>query len=106
MEFSSKPDGRSPRLPCTLCRRGDRGWRVQVTRLLYGVKALLDFSPVHHVPPGTDVLNAPVLILQVIGVLPDVNSQDGGFAFHDRAVLVGGGGDVKLASVDNKPCPS
>ena len=75
-------------------------------KLLYGVKSLLDLRPVHHIPPRGKVLIPPVLILQVVGVLPDVDAHDGEFALHNRTVLIGGGVDFQLAAVGNQPCPS
>ncbi len=33
--------------------------------------------PVHDVPEGRDVLWSPVLVLEVVRVLPDVQAQDG-----------------------------
>src|SRR5208282_527745 len=64
------------------------------------------FSPVHHIPPRTDVISPPILVLQVVGVLPNVEPQNRDFAFHNRAVLVGGRVDVKLAALGNEPSPS
>ena len=36
-------------------------------------KTTLHFRPVHHIPPVRHILRAAVLILQVIGMFPDVN---------------------------------
>lgn len=39
-------------------------------------------SPVDHVPEGADVLRPAVLVLEVVGVLPHVEAEDGE---HSRA---------------------
>src|SRR5688572_9182065 len=44
--------------------------------------------PVHRVPPGVEVVRAPVLVVEVVGVLPDVDSEDRRVTFHERGVLV------------------
>jgi hypothetical protein len=62
--------------------------------LLLRVKARFGSGPVDHVPPRADVIGTAVLILQVVGVLPNVETDDGVLAFHDRVVLVGRRGDV------------
>src|SRR6187200_3789675 len=64
----------------------DAGWAAGCTcrrleQLVHGV-------PVDHVPPRGDVVGALVLVLQVVGVLPDVEAEQRCLAFHQRAVLV------------------
>src|SRR3954470_4474568 len=46
--------------------------------------------PVDDVPPRAHVVGPPVLVVEVVGMLPDVVAQKRGLPFHDRAVLVGG----------------
>ena len=60
---------------------GSAGRRLEV--LAHGV-------PVDHVPPGREIVRAPVLVEQIVGVLPDVDTEDRGLALHIWAVLVGG----------------
>jgi len=48
-----------------------------------------DFVPVERVPPGCDVVGSPVLIFEIIGMFPDVKTEERGLAFHDRAILIG-----------------
>src|SRR5437870_1195141 len=74
--------------------------------LLPQVEPLLDFLPVHDVPPGGQIIRAAVLILQVIRVLPDIDTHDWGFAFHHRAVLIGGGIDVEFTTGFDQPRPA
>ncbi len=52
------------------------------------VVTLGDFSPVDGVPPGGDVIDSLVLIFQIVGVFPYVNTQDGCGAVHQGAVLI------------------
>src|SRR4029453_9163938 len=49
---------------------------------------LRDGVPVYHVPPGFDVVRPAVLILKIIGVLPNIDTKDRRVAVHQRAVLV------------------
>src|SRR3954462_13019839 len=65
-----------------------------------------DLAPVDHIPPGPDVIRPAVLILEVVGVLPDVESQDRLLAFHERVVLVRRARDRKLAAVRDEPGPA
>src|SRR5690606_5796665 len=68
------------------------------TRSALGLGVLfVDRVPVDHVPPVGDVLGTAVLILEVVGVLPHVQAQDGRLAVHQRAVLGGGGGPLETA---------
>src|SRR6185312_4419192 len=48
-----------------------------------------DGVPVDHVPPGLEVVRAAVLVLEVVGVLPDVDPEDRDVVVQDRRVLVG-----------------
>jgi len=51
-------------------------WNEEVLLLGMG-EALVDFVPVDDVPPGVEVVRAAVVVLEVIGVLPDVVAEDG-----------------------------
>ncbi len=62
--------------------------------------------PVDDVPPGADVLRPPVLILQIVCVLPDIEPDDGNLAFHKRAILIGSGKYVQFPAVLYKPGPT
>src|SRR5215217_6482845 len=63
-----------------------------IERLLLGVPCGLvtpfGLVPVYDFPPRVYVLGAPVLILQVVGVLPHVQPNHRRLAFHERCVLV------------------
>jgi hypothetical protein len=43
------------------------------------------------------------LVLQVVGVLPDVDSDEDGLTVADRAVLVSGGDDGEARAVVDEP---
>src|SRR5262245_19587913 len=66
----------------------------------------VDLGPVHDVPPRVDVVGPAVLVLQVVGVLPDVDAEDRLLAFHQRAVLVRGALDGQLAAAFDHPRPA
>src|SRR3954469_13746442 len=68
--------------------------------------ALGDLAPVDGVPPRVDVVGAPVLVLQVVGVLPDVNAQQRGLPLRDRVVLVGRSDDRQAGAVVDEPRPA
>ena len=57
-------------------------------------KTFCYFIPVNHVPEGGNVIRSSVLIMQVIGMLPDITAQDRcTFNFgdiHKRIVLIWG----------------
>src|SRR2546428_618359 len=55
--------------------------------------------PVDRVPPGVQVVGPTVLVLQVVGVLPDVHAEDRDLAFHEGAILVRRAHDLQLAAV-------
>ena len=75
--------------------------------LLLGVgEALVDFVPVDDVPPGGEVVGAAVVVLEVVGVLPDVVAEDGVEAVGEGGVLVGLGDDFELAALVDEEAPA
>src|SRR5690554_1285811 len=73
--------------------------------------AALDLGPVDDLEERGDVVRAAVLVLQVVGVLPHVQAQDGGVAradvLHQRVVLVGTVLHCQLAvAVHGQPGPA
>src|ERR1051325_517645 len=81
------------------CRSGDRrsdcrGSALWWWRLLFRrVVVLRHFGPVNDVPDRLQIIRTPILVFQIVGVLPHVHAQDrfafttrDGFA-HERAVL-------------------
>jgi hypothetical protein len=70
-------------------------------------EALVDFVPIDYVPPRGEIFGAAVVVLQVVGVLPDVVAEDGVEALGERVVLVGGGNDLNAAvGFASEPNPS
>ena len=74
---------------------------------------LTDLVPVDHVPPVADVLGPAVLVLEVVGMLPNVKAEDGEHdlikdALHERIVLVGRADQLELVAglVDADPDPA
>src|SRR4051794_21054526 len=68
---------------------------------------LRDFVPIDHVPPRLDVIGPPVLVIEIVGMLPDIDSEKRGVAFHQRAVLVRGRSHLELSAlVLDQPGPA
>src|SRR6266446_3927177 len=75
--------------------------------LYAGSVILADGVPVHHVPPGFDVIGPAVLIVQIVRVLPNVHAQNRLVPLHERIVLVGRRDDFELtALVFDQPSPT
>jgi len=73
------------------------------------VEALGDSLPVNNLPDGLEVVRADVLVLEVVGVLPNINSQQGDQTGGGlERVLVRGGGNLKALEllVVSEPAPS
>src|SRR3954465_3677131 len=69
-------------------------------------ESLLHFLPIDHVPPRRDVIRPLVLVLQVVGVLPHIESHDRLLTFHQRVVLVRRAGDREFAALVDQPHPA
>jgi hypothetical protein len=68
---------------------------------------LLHLLPINHLPDSLEVLGLAVLILQVVGVLPGVDAEQG-LEGADDGVLVGVGsnGDIMGVLVADEPDPA
>src|SRR5438094_476360 len=73
---------------------------------LWVLKAPFHLGPVHDVPPGVEVGGALVLVLEVIRVLPDVNSQQRKVALGNRRVLVRSRIKLEAGAVPDEPGPA
>src|SRR5271170_3802822 len=73
---------------------------------LCGGEAHVDLVPVDGVPPGGEIVGALVLVLEVVGVLPDVVAEDGVVTLRDGAILVRRGDDFQLAALEDQPAPA
>src|SRR5205807_8226195 len=69
-------------------------------------EALGHLPPVDHVPPRVDVIGPAVVVLQVVGVLPDVDAEQRRLAVADRVVLVGAGDHRQTRAVVDEPGPA
>src|SRR5581483_2351616 len=70
------------------------------------LQLFIDLVPVDNVPPGRNVVGAPVLVFQIIRMLPDIEAQNRLLAFHERTVLIWSGDDFKTAVAFHEPCPA
>ena len=88
--------------------RGSSAVRPPTLLLQRRFVALVDGVPVDHVPPGGDVVGAAVLVLQIVGVLPDVDAQDRRLAVpSDGLSWLGVLSTTELAAlVDAQPGPA
>src|SRR3954463_15525919 len=68
--------------------------------------ALIYPIPVDHLLERGEVLGAAVLVLEIVGVLPDIDAEQRGGAGEQRRVLVGRGIDGKLAFFHHQPGPA
>src|SRR6478736_1072352 len=66
-----------------------------------------DRVPVDDVPDRLEVRRALVLVLQVVGVFPDIDAENRRTAaVHERAVLVRRADDCQLAILNDQPGPA
>src|ERR1700679_2994763 len=69
-------------------------------------EALVYFVPIDGSPPGGEVVGTLVLVLEVVGVLPDIVAQDGIVPLGNWTVLVRGGDDFQLSAFKDQPSPA
>src|SRR5262249_51454509 len=69
-------------------RAGGVGHPARLAQHVLSSQTFVNFRPVHDVPPRADVVGTPILVLQIVRVLPHVQSKHDLLAFHQRAVLV------------------
>jgi hypothetical protein len=60
------------------------------------LKILIDFIPIDYVEKCIDVFGSAILVFQIIGMFPDIDSEDRRFALADRIVLVRCGHDLQF----------
>src|SRR5258708_37244472 len=70
------------------------------------LESLIHRVPVDDVPPRGEVVGPAVLVLQIVGMFPDIDAENRLFAFHQRAVLVRGALDEQLAAGVDPPRPA
>src|SRR5439155_4420710 len=68
---------------------------------------LRDHIPIDGVPPGIEVVGPPVLILQIVSVLPHIYTEDRRQPLQVGAVLVRGADHLELAVLSHhQPGPA
>src|SRR5262245_44150674 len=65
-----------------------------------------DEVPIDDIEPGGDVFGTAILIFEVIGVLPDIQAEQGLKAVAQRSILVGSGLNAQFFAVDDEPGPA
>lgn len=71
------------------------------------LKPLLRSLPVNNIPDRAEILRLPVLILQIVRMLPRVNPQQRPVLSHDRVLIgIGAHGNRARLRILNQPRPS
>src|SRR5207245_11766767 len=74
---------------------------------LEGFVTLVDLTPVDHVPPLSQIFGPAIVVLQIVGVLPDVVAEDRIKPLRKRVVLVGSSDDLDIAvGLASQPHPA
>src|SRR6188472_2310670 len=111
------PRGGGPQPFCNSLEQQERGARKRpphateffAVRLLgRRAVALADLVPVDHIPPGGEIVGALVLVFQVVGMLPDIDTENRSLlGVHQRVVLIRSADDFQLAgSISDDPSPT
>jgi len=80
--------------------------RLKLSRLERFV-AVVDFFPVHNIPPRSQILRPAIVVFQVVGVLPHVIAEDRKQALRQRVVLIRRADDLNFAAgLAGKPYPT
>ncbi len=69
-------------------------------------EAFADEVPVDDILEGFEVIGSAILIFEVIGVLPDIETEDGDSAGGVGAILIGEGFDGEFFVFINEPRPT
>src|ERR1700730_10170210 len=79
-----------------------------MTELASGFREqLVDILPVHQmIDKRLQIIRTAIAIIDVVGVLPDVNAEDRRGAVHQRVLAVGRLGDFELAVLHRQPGPA
>src|SRR5260370_7043180 len=79
-------------------------WLVAAVSMLVAMGNLI---PVDYVPPGGEVVGAAILVLEILGMLPDIVTHYREHTVHHRAVLLASRDDLQFATpVEHEPRPS
>ena len=78
------------RQACVFNSVGDPRLERAVASAFGVLVSFADFVPIHHVPEGFEVFGAAVLVFEVVGVFPNVTTQNRNPRFSDeRIILIG-----------------
>ena len=56
---------------------------------------------------GLDVVRPAVLVVEIVGMLPDIDSENrDAVSIHKRIVLIGRRADAEAALTNSQPCPT
>ena len=70
-------------------------------------KQLVDILPVHQmIDERLQIVRAAIAIVDVVGVLPDVDAENRGGAMYQRVLAIGRLGDLELAVLHRQPGPA
>src|SRR6266478_7284280 len=90
--------------------RPDDKLRIEpgMTELASGFREqLVDILPVHQmIDKRLQIIRTAIAIIDVVGVLPDVDAEDRRGAVHQRVLAVGRLGDFELAVLHRQPGPA
>src|SRR5580704_2994463 len=74
---------------------------------LENLEATVDFFPVCQVPPSRQIFGTAIVVFEVIGVFPNVVTENGEESLGDWIVLVGRAHDLNTAiGFTSQPDPS
>src|SRR6266487_5490706 len=63
--------------------------------------------PVDYIPPSVQILGTAILVLKIVGILPDIVTHHRIHTAHERAVLISCRDDLQFSiRVKHKPCPT
>src|SRR5271170_2085672 len=62
------------------------------------LEAVVDLVPVDYIPPGRQVFGATIVVLEIVGMFPDVVAEDGEQSLGDGVVLIGGAENLDFAT--------
>src|SRR5689334_9372048 len=71
-----------------------------------GFVAFVDLVPVDYIPPCGQVFGTPVVVLQVVSVLPDVVTEHWREALRHWVVLIGRAEDLQVPTFCCDPGPA
>ena len=69
-------------------------------------EAFADEVPVDDILEGFEVIGSAILVFEVIGVFPDIETEDGNSAGGVGAILIGEGFDGEFFVFKNQPSPA